>query len=117
DIEGSTKLLHELGGEGYAEALAQHRRVVRQACTRAWLTRGTRVWLPRFDPLSPLAGGSGYDRSGQSRQLCMLETMPPRASRSRSVRCSPSSRSGPDELWPLPSPCGMSGPGRFVKSE
>jgi len=32
DIEGSTKLLHELGGEGYAEALAQHRRVVRQAC-------------------------------------------------------------------------------------
>jgi predicted ATPase len=32
DIEGSTKLLHELGAEGYAEALAEHRRVVRQAC-------------------------------------------------------------------------------------
>jgi len=32
DIEGSTKLLHELGAECYAEALLQHRRVVRQAC-------------------------------------------------------------------------------------
>jgi predicted ATPase len=32
DVEGSTKLLHELGAEGYAEALAEHRRVVRQAC-------------------------------------------------------------------------------------
>jgi predicted ATPase len=32
DVEGSTKLLHELGAEAYAEALAQHRRVVREAC-------------------------------------------------------------------------------------
>jgi predicted ATPase/class 3 adenylate cyclase len=31
DIEGSTKLLHELGAEGYAEALAEHRRVLRDA--------------------------------------------------------------------------------------
>jgi predicted ATPase/class 3 adenylate cyclase len=31
DIEGSTKLLHELGAEGYAEALAEHRRVLREA--------------------------------------------------------------------------------------
>jgi predicted ATPase/class 3 adenylate cyclase len=29
DIEGSTKLLHELGPEGYADALSEHRRVVR----------------------------------------------------------------------------------------
>jgi predicted ATPase/class 3 adenylate cyclase len=33
DVEGSTKLLHELGAEAYAEALAEHRRVVRDACT------------------------------------------------------------------------------------
>jgi predicted ATPase len=33
DVEGSTKLLHELGAEGYAQALADHRRVVREACT------------------------------------------------------------------------------------
>jgi predicted ATPase len=32
DVEGSTKLLHELGAEAYAEALAEHRRVIREAC-------------------------------------------------------------------------------------
>jgi predicted ATPase len=32
DIEGSTRLLHELGAEGYAAALAEHRRVIREAC-------------------------------------------------------------------------------------
>ncbi|HET7745037.1 MAG TPA: adenylate/guanylate cyclase domain-containing protein [Gaiellaceae bacterium] len=32
DVEGSTKLLHELGAEAYAEALAEHRRVIRRAC-------------------------------------------------------------------------------------
>jgi adenylate/guanylate cyclase family protein len=31
DIEGSTRLLHELGAEVYAEALAEHRRLLRQA--------------------------------------------------------------------------------------
>jgi predicted ATPase len=31
DVEGSTKLLHELGAEGYAEALAEHRRILRAA--------------------------------------------------------------------------------------
>jgi class 3 adenylate cyclase len=33
DVEGSTKLLHALGAETYAEKLAEHRRVVREACT------------------------------------------------------------------------------------
>ena len=32
DVEGSTKLLHSLGAEGYAEALAEHRRIIREAC-------------------------------------------------------------------------------------
>ena len=31
DVEGSTRLLHELGAEGYGKALAQHRQVVRDA--------------------------------------------------------------------------------------
>jgi class 3 adenylate cyclase len=31
DVQGSTRLLQELGAEGYASALAEHRRVVRQA--------------------------------------------------------------------------------------
>ena len=34
DIEGSTRLLDELGAERYAEALAEHRRIVRDAFTR-----------------------------------------------------------------------------------
>jgi predicted ATPase/class 3 adenylate cyclase len=32
DVEGSTRLLHELGAGAYAEALAEHRRVIREAC-------------------------------------------------------------------------------------
>jgi predicted ATPase/class 3 adenylate cyclase len=32
DVEGSTRLLHELGAEGYADALAEHRRVIREVC-------------------------------------------------------------------------------------
>ncbi|MBA3787785.1 MAG: adenylate/guanylate cyclase domain-containing protein [Actinobacteria bacterium] len=32
DVEGSTRLLHELGAKEYAEALAEHRRVIREAC-------------------------------------------------------------------------------------
>ena len=32
DVEGSTRLLREVGAEAYAEALAEHRRRVRAAC-------------------------------------------------------------------------------------
>jgi predicted ATPase/class 3 adenylate cyclase len=32
DVKGSTTLLHELGAEGYAAALAEHRGIVREAC-------------------------------------------------------------------------------------
>ena len=34
DVEGSTKLLHEFGAERYAGALAEHRRLIREACAR-----------------------------------------------------------------------------------
>ena len=34
DIEGSTRLLHELGPERYADALAEHRVVLRGAFAR-----------------------------------------------------------------------------------
>ncbi len=34
DVEGSTRLLHSLSAEGYAEPLAEHRRLIRAACTR-----------------------------------------------------------------------------------
>jgi predicted ATPase len=32
DVEGSTRLLHELGAEAYARSLAEHRRLIREAC-------------------------------------------------------------------------------------
>ena len=34
DIEGSTRMLHELGADDYASALAEHRRVLRDAFER-----------------------------------------------------------------------------------
>src|SRR5690348_8912123 len=34
DIEGSTRLLHELGADAYASRLAEHRRVLRAAFVR-----------------------------------------------------------------------------------
>jgi predicted ATPase/class 3 adenylate cyclase len=33
DVEGSTNLLHSLGAEGYADALGEHRRLIREACS------------------------------------------------------------------------------------
>ena len=33
DVEGSTRLLHSLGAESYADALAEHRGIIRSACT------------------------------------------------------------------------------------
>ena len=32
DVEGSTRLLQELGADAYADALAEHRRAIREAC-------------------------------------------------------------------------------------
>ncbi|MGH3016956.1 MAG: ATP-binding protein [Gaiellaceae bacterium] len=32
DVEGSTRLLHDLGAEAYADALSEHRLVIREAC-------------------------------------------------------------------------------------
>jgi class 3 adenylate cyclase len=34
DIEGSTRLLEDLGTDAYRDALAEHRRIVRDACAR-----------------------------------------------------------------------------------
>src|SRR4026208_646569 len=33
DVGGPTSLLHALGAEAYADALAEHRRVIREACS------------------------------------------------------------------------------------
>ena len=42
DIEGSTRLLDELGTDAYREALGKHRRVVREAFEAPW-----RGWAER----------------------------------------------------------------------
>jgi class 3 adenylate cyclase len=34
DVEGSTRLLRELGARAYADALGEHRRVIREASAR-----------------------------------------------------------------------------------
>jgi len=34
DVEGSTRLLDELGADAYAKGLAEHRRMIRKACSR-----------------------------------------------------------------------------------
>ena len=34
DVEGSTKLLQDLGAEAYADVLAEHQRLIREACDR-----------------------------------------------------------------------------------
>jgi len=51
DVESSTRLLHELGAEGYAEALAEHRRAIREACARhnsvEWAQMGANDELER----------------------------------------------------------------------
>jgi class 3 adenylate cyclase len=52
DVEGSTSLLNELGAEAYADALADHRSVVREACTVNGgvevdsTSRTSRMWMP-----------------------------------------------------------------------
>ena len=53
DVEGSTRLLHELGAEGYAEALAEHRRVIREACAAEGGSRWTRRATPSSSPSRP----------------------------------------------------------------
>ena len=50
DVEGSTKLLHELGAEGYAEALAEHRSIVRERAPLRAGSRSTRREMLSFSP-------------------------------------------------------------------
>jgi class 3 adenylate cyclase len=54
DVEGSTKLLHELGAEAYADALAEHRRVIREGCARHG---GATGWAAMVAGAQPCRGG------------------------------------------------------------
>ena len=46
DIEGSTRLIEELGEEGYVQALTEHRRLVRSAFAAMAGSRSTRRETP-----------------------------------------------------------------------
>jgi hypothetical protein len=59
DVEGSTRLLHELGAEAYAEALAEHRRLIREA----W---GATVKAYRPRPSPPCARANARRRQARS---------------------------------------------------
>ena len=50
DVEGSTKLLHALGAEAYADALAEHRRALRDAFAATAGSRSTRRATPSSSP-------------------------------------------------------------------
>ena len=62
DIEGSTRLLHELGAEAYAEALAEHRRLLREAfaatAASRWTRRATRSSTPSRPRRSAVAAAA-----------------------------------------------------------
>src|SRR3989442_887397 len=57
DVEGSTKLLHELGAEAYARALGEHRRILREARRRRIRYRGGCVLRRFLDGAGCATGG------------------------------------------------------------
>jgi len=61
DIEGSTRLLHQLG-DGYADTLAEHRRVLRAAFGR----HGGVEVEPRATHSRGVRACDGCDRRGRS---------------------------------------------------
>jgi class 3 adenylate cyclase len=73
DVEGSTRLLHELGAEGYAEALAGHRRLIREACAAEAGVEVDTQGDAFFFAFPPSATGS---RSSSARASCAA--LPPR---------------------------------------
>ena len=83
DIEGSTRLLHDLGPERYAEALEQHRLILRSAFTAHGGvevdTQGTRS-SSRFRPRRARSQRRGMPRkdSPKVRSACARRSTPAR---------------------------------------
>ena len=67
DVEGSTKLLHELGAEEYARVLAEHRRVLREAFGADRGRRGRHAGGRLLRRLPDGARRSGGGRRGTGR--------------------------------------------------
>jgi predicted ATPase/class 3 adenylate cyclase len=73
DVEGSTRLLHELGAEAYAAALAEHRRVIREACASQGGvevdTQGDAFFFSFADAPSAVAAASAFTYALASGQV------------------------------------------------
>ncbi len=87
DVEGSTRLLHELGAEGYAAALAGHRRLLREALTAHGGvevdTQGDAFFVAFPDPAGAVAAAAEATeklRSGPIRVRMGLHTGSPHLS-------------------------------------
>ena len=66
DIEGSTRLLDELGEDGYAEALAEHRRSCARPSPRTAASRSTRRATPSSIAFADADGGARGRRRRRS---------------------------------------------------
>jgi hypothetical protein len=64
DVEGSTELLRKLGAEAYADALAEHRRLIREACAESSTVPGSRK---RALPSRAFLDGACRARTGDLR--------------------------------------------------
>ena len=82
DVEGSTRLLHELGAQGYAQALAEHRRVIRAACAAQ--------------------GGLEVDTQGDAFFFAFRRAHPALAGRGGVGHRGAQPRADPGESWPAP---------------
>ena len=75
DIEGSTRLIDFLGEDGYVEALAEHRRLLRaafSACGGVEVdTQGDAFLYAFSDPMNAVAAATqGHERSALDRSRC-----------------------------------------------
>ena len=83
DIEGSTKLLERLGVEAYREALAEHRRIVREACARHGVDPDSDPDRIVVQPTHRLRHGGDSGRSGRQTHRTRHLRNPPRSPVSR----------------------------------
>src|SRR5438552_3606261 len=102
DIEGSTKLLHELGPQRYAETLAEHGRALREAFADHVAWRSTPRATPSLSLSPPLPVHSPPPtrrRSGWGFQSAWVSTRERRFSRTRATSAPTCTR---QRVSPLP---------------
>jgi predicted ATPase len=69
DVEGSTRLLNELGAQAYADALDEHRHVIREAAAARVKVLSSEQLLARIDERLPFLTGGARDLPERQRTL------------------------------------------------